>query len=419
MRTKIIAIAAALLPALAVANGYDVPSVTPRDLALVESGTAAQNDAGATFANPAALSRVKGLSLNLAGSYLDLSSSWEAPAGSNMAGSPGASIKDKPVPPVALYAAYGFDAGGLPVGIGLGMNLPAGGNMYWQDDWAGRGRIITVDRKVYGFYLSGGVEVMEGLRLGGGFVYYYTTEYLKIGIQPFATAYGEIATKGGAPSFDLSADWTPRLSGQELPFTLAVDFKYKGKQTLKGDGNFVMPDSLLGGTPPPVDQKVTHELTYPSVLNLGIAYRPPVAGLQLMFSYTWTGYSVYKDDTFVGDKGTTITVPRNYGNGNTFRLGAEYETTPKLTLRAGILRDLSGFKTDTYSPTLPDGNAWAGALGAGWKFNPDLSLAATVFYALIDEVQTTGTTAMPGIYNTNVYIVSLGVSWRTDLIAAK
>ena len=60
MRTKIIAIAAALLPALAVANGYDVPSVTPRDLALVGSGTAAQNDAGATFANPAALSKVRG-----------------------------------------------------------------------------------------------------------------------------------------------------------------------------------------------------------------------------------------------------------------------------------------------------------------------------------------------------------------------
>ena len=182
---------------------------------------------------------------------------------------------------------------------------------------------------------------------------------------------------------------------------------------------FLQPSPSNPSALPPVDQNVSHELTYPSVLNVGVAYRPPVTGLQLTFGYTWTGYSVYKDDTFVGDKGTTISVPRNYGNGNTFRLGAEYETTPKLTLRAGLLRDLSGFKTDTYSPTLPDGNAWGCALGAAWKFNPDLSLAATVFYAVIDEVQTTGTTAMPGIYNTNVYIVSLGVSWRTDLVAAK
>jgi long-chain fatty acid transport protein len=418
MRTKIILLAAALLPALALANGYDVPSVTPRDLALVESATAAQYDAGAVYANPAALSRVKGLSLNLAGSYLDLASRWSATPGSNMAGSQDARIKSMPVPPVALYAAYGFDAGGLPVGVGLGMNLPAGGNMYWQDDWAGRGRIITVDRKVYGFYATGGVEVLQGLRLGGGLVYYYTTEYLKIGIQPYPTAYGEIATKGGAPSFDLSADWTPRYGGTDLPFTVAVDFKYKGAQKLKGDGNFVVPDSMLTTSPPPVDQNVTHDLTYPAVLNVGVAYRP-TQGLQLTGVYTLTGYSVYETDTFVGDKGTTITVPRNYRNGQTFRVGVEIAATPKLTLRGGILRDLSGLRRDTISPTIPDGNTWAGAIGASWKFTPDLSVAGTIFYADMDEVTATGTQAMPGIYNTTLLIYSVGLTWRADLGAAK
>ena len=417
MRTKIVLAAAALLPALALANGYDVPSVTPRDLALVESGTAAQNDAGATFANPSALSKVKGLSLNVAGSILNLATDWSAPSGSNMAGSPGASTKTKPVPPVALYAAYGFDASGIPVGIGLGMNLPGGGNMYWEDTWAGRGHIITVDRKVYGFYLTGGVEVMKDLRVGGGLVYYYTTEYLKQGVQPSDATYGELATKGGAPSFDLSAEWTPAI--ESSPLTFGADFKYKAKQTLKGDGSFVVQNALLQpsptGAPPPVDQGVTHDLTYPSVLNVGVAYRPPVKGLQLTFVYTWNGYSVYTDDTFVGDKGTTISVPRNYKDGMTFRLGGEYETTPKLTLRAGIERDLSGFNTDTYSPTLPDGNSWSFGLGAAWKLTPDLSVAATAFYALFDQVQSTGTTALPGIYNTNVLIVSAGVTWRTDL----
>jgi long-chain fatty acid transport protein len=423
MRTKIIAAAAALLPTLALANGYDAPSVTPRDLALVESATAAQNDAGATYANPAALSRVKGLSLNLAGSYLDLTTTWSAPEGSVMAGSPDATTKKRPVPPVSLYAAYGFDIGGQDVGVGLGMNLPGGGNVFYQDDWAGRGRIITVDRKVYGFYLTGGVEVSQGLRLGGGLVYYYTTEYLKQGIQPSDASYGELSTKGGAPSFDLSADWTPPIP--TLPLTFAVDFKYKAKQTLKGDGNFVVPNALLLPSasdptkPAPVDQNVTHELTYPSVLNVGVAYRPPVQGLQLTFVYTWNGYSVYKDDTFVGEKGTTIVVPRNYGDGQVFRLGAEYEATPKLTLRAGVLRDLSGFKTDTYSPTLPDGNSWAGAVGAAWKFGPDLSIAGTFFYDVVDEVKTTGTTVMPGVYNTNTWIVALGLNWRTDLAAGK
>lgn len=416
MRTKIALLAAALLPSLALANGYDVPNITPRDLALVESAVAAQNDAGATYANPASLARVRGLSLNLAGSFLDLNTSWSAPAGSVMAGSPDASTKFRPVPPVSLFAAYGFDiGGGRGAGVGLGMNVPGGGNVFWNDDWAGRGRIITVDRKVYGFYLTGGIDVVEGLRVGGGLVYYYTTEYLKQGIQPDSSAYGELATTGGAPSFDASAEWTPPISG--APLTLAVDYKHKATQTLTGDGNFVVSNALLlpGTNPPPISQGVTHVLTYPNVLNVGVSYRPPVDGLQLMGVYTFTRYKVYDNDTFVGDKGTVITVPRNYGNGNTFRVGAEYETTRRLTLRAGVLRDLSGLKTDTYSPTLPDGNAWAGAVGATWKFTPDLSISGAFFYALLDTVNTTGTIVMPGKYDTNVYIVSLGLNYRTDL----
>lgn len=413
MRTKIALLAAALLPSLALANGYDVPSVTPRDLALVESGTAAQYDAGATFANPAALSRVRGLSLNLAGSFLDLKTEWSAPAGSSMAGSPGASTKFKPVPPVALYAAYGFELGGRGVGVGLGMNVPGGGNVFWNEDWAGRGRIVTVDRKVYGFYLTGGVEVLPGLRAGGGLVYYYTTEYLKIGIQPFPDAYGELSTKGGAPSYDVSLEWTPQLAA--LPITFGLDYKHKATQNLKGDGNFVVPDSMLTTTPPPVDQSVTHQLTYPNVLNVGVAYRPPVKGLQLTGVFTLTRYKVYDSDLFLGDKGTKIDVPRQYDNGRTFRFGAEYDLDPKLTLRAGVMRDLSGLRTDTYSPTLPDGNSWSGAVGAGYKVTPDLSIAGTFFYALLDQVESSGTAVMPGVYDTSVYIISLGVAWKTDL----
>ncbi|HEX9307771.1 MAG TPA: outer membrane protein transport protein, partial [Anaeromyxobacter sp.] len=180
----------------------------------------------------------------------------------------------------------------------------------------------------------------------------------------------------------------------------------------KGDGNFVVPDALLTATTPPVDQNVTHDLTYPNVLNVGVAYRPPVKGLQLTGVYTYTRYSVYESDTFVGDKGTVINVPRNYGDGHTIRIGAEYDLNPRLTLRAGLLRDLSGLRTDTYSPTLPDSSAWAGAVGAAWKISPDVSVAGAFFYALLDEVKTTGTTVLPGVYDTRVYIVSAGVTWR-------
>ncbi len=60
-----------------------------------------------------------------------------------------------------------------------------------------------------------------------------------------------------------------------------------------------------------------------------------------------------------------------------------------------------------------------GGLGATWKIRPDLSVAGAFFLALMDEVTSTGTATLPGIYDTRVYIISLGVAWRYDLVAAR
>jgi long-chain fatty acid transport protein len=295
---------------------------------------------------------------------------------------------------------------GRDAAVGLGLNVPAGGNVFWDNGWAGRGRIITVDRKIYAGYLTGGVAVLPFLRVGGGLVYYYGSEYLKQGIQPFPDAYAELATKGGKLSFDLAAEATPTDK-----LTIGADFKYLGTMKLKGDANFVVPPALAGSVQ---DQGVSHELTYPSVLNVGLGYRvaPPVL-LTAAFTYNW--YEVYKADEFVGDKGTTVEVQRHYKNGQTYRLGVEYDAVPRLQLRAGLLRDLSGLNTDFYSATLPDADAWAGAVGAGWMVMPNLQLNATVFYALLDRVTVTGTTELPGSYKTNVWITSVGVTWRTGV----
>ena len=412
MRTHLLALVfSALFPIASLANGYDVPNVNPRDLAMVSSGIAAQNDAAAAFANPAALAKLTGLNLSLAGSLLDLETQWKGPAAPSPLAGQSARTKLRLVVPVSLFAAYGFEIAGHRAAVGAGMNIPAGGNVYWHDDWPGRGRIITVNRKIYGFYLTGGYELIPDLRIGGGLVYYYGTEYLKQGIQPFPDAFGELSTKGGALSFDLSAEY--KLPS--APLTFGADFKYKGTLKLSGNGHFVVPEGLLpNNATPAVDQGVDHTLVYPSVLNVGAAYRL-TAPLLLAAAYTWNGYSVYQSDVFKGDKGTTIEVPRHYKDGYTIRVGAEYDLDPRFQLRAGVERDISGLNTDYYSATLPDSNTWAAGLGAAWRLQPDLSLGASFFYAWLDKVTVTGNFEFPGSYLTRVWIASAGITWRTDL----
>jgi len=407
MRTAPLALAL-LAPAVALANGYDVPNTSARDLAMAGSATAAQVDAAGAYANPASLARLgPGLHLSFTGAVLNLETKWNDPSGALTPAS--ATTKKRPVPPVSLFAAWGFELGGRPGGVGVGLNVPGGGNVFWEDQWAGRGRIVTVDRKIYGAYLTGGYEVTKQLRVGGGLGYYYGTEYLKQGIQPFPDTFGELSTKGGALAFDLAAELQPF---EGVPFGLGVDFKYKGKMKLEGDGHFINPPPALVSQM--LDQGVKHDLTYPSVLNVGASWQATQA-LLVTAGVTYNWYSVYEQDLFVGDKGMVIDVPRDYGNGITYRLGAELQALPALKLRAGVMRDLSGLSTDTYSPTLPDASSWVGSVGLGWQVVPDLTVNGTFFRAFFDKVTATGTEALPGRYDTSVWIAALGVSWKTGV----
>jgi long-chain fatty acid transport protein len=297
------------------------------------------------------------------------------------------------------------------------MTNPGGANVFWDESWPGRSRIISVSRRIYAFNLNGGFEVLpDVLRVGGGLLYYYGTQELRQGVGAIPGATAELGATGGGFSYHVAAEVTPLRS---IPLVLGVDYKHKNKLSFEGDADFDVPPAFE--SPATQDQSVETDLVFPNQLNVGASYRP-VDRLLLSLVWSFARFVEYDADTFRGET-ITLSVPRNYRNGYIIRGGAEYEATEKLTIRGGIMRDISGLRTETYSPTLPDGNTWGFALGGGWKFTPDLSLAATVFYALRDEVTSSNwasasnpTGSFPGTYETNIWIASVGVTWRTALL---
>ncbi|HEY6908536.1 MAG TPA: outer membrane protein transport protein [Myxococcales bacterium] len=401
------ALAATLAPAAALAGGYVVPNLNARDLALAGSAVAAQDTAAATYANPAALSKLDGLNLSLDLSLVDFRSTWTD--SQNVFNASPVSMIPKGAFPPALYAAYGLPLSSrVKLGLGAGLTIPGGGYVFWPGGWAGRNEIVTVDRKVYGAYLTAGIQVLRQLRLGGGLVYYRTTEHLVRGVN-FLSQEGqiELGTAGGAASFDLSAEGTPFAS---LPLTLSVDYKHQGVQHLEGHAHGSnVPLPLRPGL---LDQGVTHTLTYPNQLNLGAAFRAPLLPLLVTAGFTWERFHVYQEDAFVGDRGVSVVVPRDYRNGYTFRLGGEYQALPILKLRAGVLRDISPSRTDTLDPSLPDSNATAFSLGVGYAALRNLEIDAAYFHAFYDSITATGIEAFPGTYQTRASIYALNLVWK-------
>lgn len=412
MRTKtnaLVLLAALLVPSLALASGFEVINVNPRDLALSSSAVAAQRDAAAAITNPAALSRLRGWNVSAAGSILSLTTTWTAPDDGGASGLTGtATTNFAPTPPVAAAVAWGTEVDGRGLGFGFGIGTPGGGQMKWDEDWQGRGRIITVERRMLGFYLNGGYEVAPWLRVGAGGIYYYGIQYLKQGIEPFAPplpseAYGELATKGGGLSFQLSAE------AKVLPtLTFAVDYKHTATMATKGDGHFQVPPSLAG--PSTQDQGVTEDLPFPTLVAVGVAWKVKPT-LQLTLQYNYSGFSVYEEDRFVGDKGLVLVVPRDYGDGHVIRGGVEWDLDPTWTVRFGAMYDMSGLNTDTLSPTLPDSDTLGLSTGASYNFGTGLGLHGAFFYGDRAKQTATGTEAFPGSYKTDVWIASLGVTW--------
>jgi len=406
---KLLATAATLLPAAAFAGGYAVPNINARDLALGGAGGAAQDSAAATYANPAALSRLDGLNLSIGFSLIDFRSTWTDSY--RFSNGESVTMTPKGVFPPAIYAAYGLTLpNDMRLGIGAGFTVPGGGFVFWPSSWPGSDRIIYVDRKVYGLYLTGGVQVHPQVRLGGGLVYYRTTEHLMQGLNVLSSqASIELGTAGGAVSYDLSAEVAPI---KILPLTLSVDYKHQGVQKLTGRAHADnLPDALR---PSLLEQGVTHTLTYPNVFNFGAAYRP-IEPLLVVFGWSWERFHVYKDDVFAGDRGVTVVVPRDYKNGYTLRLGGEFQALPMLRARAGLLRDTSPSRPETLSPTLPDASSWALSLGVGYTVAPGIEVNATYFHDWQEEVKTVGTEAFPGTYNTRANIFAISATWAVPL----
>jgi len=415
-------LAVVLFPALASATGYSITNYVPRDMSMGDSLVADQTSAGAVYRNPAALARLSGLNLTLAGALIANGSTWTTTTG--LSPSP-VSTDLKLVPAPAIFVSWSGKIADHGYGVGVGVNAPGGGSVNWPSGWPGRYAIETVDRKFFGTYLMVAAEIIPQIRIGGGLIYYFTTEKLTTSIPvPGGTdALATIGDSGGQFSFDVAVDIQPVMS---FPLRIGVNYSHQAYQKLTGTLNIAAPPPLAPVFP---NQATTHVLPYPSVLGVGVSWRV-IPDLVLTLGYTWEGYSIYTSDTFVGQTTNpstgqllSVSVQRQYRNSSLYRIGAGYQLSPTLELRGGLYYDASGVNPAYYNPSLPDANKVVGSVGAGWEVMKNLSIEAAFLYAwflTLDSVPAASTTTIdnsssfPGKFQSWGWIASVGLNWKWD-----
>jgi long-subunit fatty acid transport protein len=393
-----------LWPALALAGAWSTPNPDARAMGLAQAGVANQTGPEAVTMNLAGLAGPQGFAMTASLQVIDNSTAWSDPAMGSSA------IVRHPAYPPLLAASYGGTlSNGMAWGAGVGFNALGGGSLFWPEGWPGQFHVETVNQQVVMLRAGGALQPLSWLKVGAAISYYRATEELSQAMSfGGQVAQAQVGVAGGAPSWALSLE----AAVPGVPLKFGADYRAQGDLTLKGDAHF-------SGVPPAFqtqlqDQGASTKMIVPPELNLGLAWQA-TKHLEVLAGFTLEGWHVYTEDAFVGDKGFSVTVPRNYNDAYDYRLGVEYAGDPALkgfSLRAGVFRSVSEQPTDTLSPSLSDASSWNLSAGAGYQVSKGVRLDASYQYARFDAVTASGNTALPGTYETTANLFSLGVSFR-------
>ncbi|HEY0190264.1 MAG TPA: outer membrane protein transport protein, partial [Kofleriaceae bacterium] len=326
-----------------------------------------------------------------------------------------ASINTKTNTPPSVTIGYGHHLdNGMGWGVGAGVNVPAGGSLYWPDGWAGQDYIRSVKQQVFAIGAGAAFQPLPYLKVGASYLRFQATEELHQGIN-FLDHYGDagLAMSGGANGFIVAAE----VDVPQVPLKIGLTYSHASKFDLSGNAHFTEVPTAF--QPKLHDQDVTEQLTIPDIFYAGASYEV-VPRLTVMASWNFERWSPYKSDEFNGSSGLSIVVNRNYKNAQVYRLAAEWENVPflpLLTLRLGVLRSISDQPKDTVSPSLTDGDSTAVSVGVGVNVLRQLRIDAAYQHAFFDNVTADPNSmeVLQGTYKTQVDLISIGLQVRTDL----
>lgn len=196
--------------------------------------------------------------------------------------------------------------------------------------------------------------------------------------------------------------------------------------SLKIEQLFIQMGELSAGlkVPPMNEGTFKAHLPLPSNTTLGVSYRP-TERWELALDLQYVGWSAYDslNVQFTPNvlNGYTIRAEKNYKNTITARVGAQYKTTDRLDLRAGLYFDQSPIRSHNFNPETPGMNKLG--ISAGLTFEPIDHFQIDFAFLYIQgfsrdgsynlkNVVTQKDEVFAGKYSSNAVTASLGLAYR-------
>ena len=456
-RSVAAAVSAALLfpPSTAWSSSFALLEQSAARLGNAFAGTgAAADDASTAFYNPAGLTHLTSAEVSLALSGIYIESSFENSASLPALGQPLGSDGGNAGGWNAVPAAYLALPLAENLAAGVAFNVPFGLALEYDPPWIGRYQAIKSEIQTYNFNPSIAWAPNETFSVGIGLNFQRAQAELTSAVNysaVIAQGVQQLALAGQLPAAQVPAliaanaglEGTTRLRGHDTawgynigvlftaPTGTRIGLSYRSslEYEIEGSVQFSPPTistavgsaviaAAAAGRGPLANGRALVDLELPD--NATLSLQHPFEKFALVADVAWTGWSSIQELRVRRDTGEVISItPEEWENTWRFAIGASYDFSDQVTLRAGVARDETPVPAATRTARLPDADRTWIALGARWRANDAMHIDVGYAHLFSDDVnvdQDADNASLNGLLNgeqsSGVDIISVQAAYK-------
>lgn len=396
------ALAVAAISGTALAEGYQINSLSAKQIGMGHTGIALKLGGESMFFNPAGMAFMD-KTLDLSTSVTGIMPTCTATVdGVDYTTDNGVST------PLGVHAAFSIYDN---LKAGIAFYTPYGSSINWTDNWPGAVLNQNVKLKVFTIQPTFSWAITPKLSIGAGAMISWGTVDLNKGLVTAETtdkAINALKTIGQlpaeTPAFGSTTPASVNLNGKADmvvgfnvgamynitdQWTVGASYRSQMKMKVKAGDAYVkyanaMAQGILGESLDLINEaNFKAEMPCPWVMGLGVSYKP-TDRLTLAADARLTGWHAYKrlDIEFLAEQLTPYNqnIDKKYKNSWCYSVGGQYAVTDRFDARLGLMVDTSPVNENYYNPETPGMTKIEPTVGLSFRPIPSLSIDLAFMY---------------------------------------
>jgi long-chain fatty acid transport protein len=369
------------------------------------NGEAVAGDATVAATNPAGLAVLDRSQVISQFAIVSASTKFKSDGNTTVSGGDGGDAGHTR-PAGGLYLAYKVKPN---LGLAFSITSPFGGEVDYNDGWAGRYFVQNDNFNVFSATTSGGYKINDWFSLGVGISLNYAMydQDIAIGFPgPIPDGKAVINTDDWEVGYNVGFLLTP------TPMT-KIGIAYRSEVQYELGGSFRLTIPTGGSRRTGID--ITDVNTPQRVLVS--VFQAVAKTTALTLDVGWSDFSSFRQTSLGLEGGGSLTIPRNWHDTWRVGLGVQHQFNKKLGAQAGFTYDTSPVHDDDRTPDLPLDRQISISAGVAYEMTENIAMGLS--YGYIDlgdgDFDLTGPAGgrVSGDYDTNrVNIFGLMFSYK-------